>query len=126
MPGGRRSELEQRPPAARLGVRELGVLVVPRHLQEALLHAVVEVGAAEDELAEPVDERLAVDERDPFPVADEVRAERAPGLGDATVRRQLDEVGDLVLSRSFVATRPSLTAAAPTRSSKSRAPNEKR
>ncbi len=57
----------------------------------------VEVRAAEDELAEPVDERLAVDQRDSLPVPDEVRAERAARLCDAPVGRQLDEVGDLVL-----------------------------
>ena len=56
------------------GTRNPTLLVVPGHLEEALLDAVVEPGAAEHELAEPVDERLAVDERHALPVADEVRS----------------------------------------------------
>ena len=57
----------------------------------------VEIGAAEHELAQPVDEGFPVHEREPLPVAHEVRAERAPGLGDPAVRGELDEVADLVL-----------------------------
>ena len=77
----------------RLRVGELAALVVPRDLEQALLDAMVEVRAAEDELAEPVDERLAVDEREALPVANEVRPERAARLGDAPVGGELDEVG---------------------------------
>ena len=96
VPGGRRRQLEQRPAAPRLGVRELAAVLVPGDLEQPLLDAVVEVGTAEDELAQPVDERLPVDERQTLPVPDEVRAERASRLGDAAVGRQLDEVGDLL------------------------------
>ena len=59
MPGRHGRELEQGPVAARVAVRELGFLVVPVHLEQPLLDAMVEPGAAEDELAQPVDERLA-------------------------------------------------------------------
>ena len=97
VPGRRRGELEQRAAALRLRVGELAALVVPGDLEQALLHAVVEVRAAEHELAEPVDERLAVDEREALPVADEVRPERAARLRDPAVRGELDEVGDLVV-----------------------------
>src|SRR3990170_325436 len=47
----------------------------------------------DDERAEPVDERLALDERDPLPVADDVGAEPAARVRDAAVGGQLDEVG---------------------------------
>src|SRR5687768_6616791 len=47
-------ELEQRTAAARLRVAEVGALLVPGDLQQTLLHAMVEPGAAEDELAQPV------------------------------------------------------------------------
>ncbi len=97
MPGRHRRELEQRAAAARVAVGELGAVVVPDDLEQALLDAVVEPGAAEDELAQPVDERLALDEGDTLPVANEVAAERAAGLVDAALRRQLDEVGRLVV-----------------------------
>ena len=39
------------PAAARVAVRELSRVLVPRHLQQPLLHAVVEPRATEDELA---------------------------------------------------------------------------
>jgi hypothetical protein len=56
----------------------------------------VEPRAAEDQLAEPVDERLALDEREPLPVPDEVAAQVTLRVADDPVRRQLDEVGDLL------------------------------
>ena len=72
-------------------------MLVPRHLEQAFLDTVVEPGAAEDQLAQPVDERLAVDERDALPVADEVAAERASRLLDPALGRELDEVVRLVV-----------------------------
>jgi hypothetical protein len=69
VPARRGEELEQRAAAVRVGEREVLPLVVPVHLEQALLHAVVEPRAAEDELLQPVDERLAADERERVPVA---------------------------------------------------------
>ena len=80
----------------------------------------VEPGAAEDELAQPVDERLALDQDDALPVADEVAAERAARLVDPAVGGELDEVGGLVVVELVRLDRPSFTAAAVTRCSKSR------
>ena len=97
VPGRHGRELEQGAAAARLGVAEVAALLVPRDLEQALLDAVVEPGAAEDELAQPVDERLALEQADALPVADEVAAERAPRLGDPAVRGELDQVGGLLL-----------------------------
>ena len=57
----------------------------------------VEPGAAEDELLQPVDERLALDEGDVLPVANEVAAERAAGLLDRVPLHELDQVGRLVV-----------------------------
>ena len=73
------------------------MLVVPGDLEQPLLDAVVEPGAPEDQLAQPVDERLAVDEGDALPVADDVAAERAARLDDPAVRGELDEIGGLVV-----------------------------
>ena len=63
MPARGGEELEQGAAAVRVGEREVLPLVVPVHLEQSLLHAVVEPRAAKDELLEPVDERLAVSER---------------------------------------------------------------
>ena len=57
----------------------------------------VEPRAAEDELLEPVDERLAADQRERVPVPDEVFAERAAGRLDRVPLDELHEVGGLVL-----------------------------
>src|SRR5207244_12655022 len=76
---------------------ECGGLAGPRHLEQALLHAVVEPRAAEDELPQPVDERLAVDERQALPVADDVAAEPAPRLVDQAPVDELDQIAGLVL-----------------------------
>src|SRR5205814_2887873 len=97
VPGRNGRKLEQGSVAARILVAEVGVLVVPGHLEQPLLHAVVEPRAAEDELAQPVDERLAVDERQALPVADDVAAEPAPRLVDQTAVDELDQVAGLVL-----------------------------
>src|SRR5581483_11049241 len=97
VPARHRRELEQRASAARLGVAEVARVLVPGDLEQALLDAVVEPRAAEDELAQPVDERLAVHERHPLPVPDDVAPERGARLADAPVRGQLDEVAGLVL-----------------------------
>src|SRR5439155_653843 len=66
VPRRHRCQLEQGAAAARIAVAEVGAIVVPGDLEEPFLDAVVEPRAAEDELAQPVDERFAVDERDPF------------------------------------------------------------
>ena len=57
----------------------------------------VEVGAAEDEFAEPVDERLAVVQGDPFPMPHHIAAKRAARLDDATVGRQFHEIEGLLV-----------------------------
>src|SRR5262245_17289561 len=77
-PGRHGRELEERPPALRLGVAEVAGVVDPRHVEEAFLHTVVEPCSAEHELAQPVDERLALLERHALPVSDEVETESAP------------------------------------------------
>ena len=98
VPGRHGRELEQgAPAAARVAVGEVRLVVVPGDLEQAFLDAVVEPGAAEDELAQPVDERLALHERELLPVANEVAAERAPGLPDPPAGGQLDQVGRLVV-----------------------------
>src|SRR5262249_180055 len=83
--------------AARVAVAELAVRVVERDLEQALLDAMVEPGAAEDEAAQPVHQRLAFDERDALPVPDDVAPEPAARLAHDAVRDELDEVGRLVL-----------------------------
>ncbi len=55
-PGRNGSKLEQRPPALGLRIAEVARVVDPRDVEKPFLHAVVEPGAAEDELAQPVDE----------------------------------------------------------------------
>ena len=57
----------------------------------------VEPGAPEHELAQPVDERLSADERQAFPVPDEVEPEAAPRIDDAPVGNELDEIRGLVV-----------------------------
>jgi hypothetical protein len=78
-------------------VGELCVVFVPHDVECAALHLVVEPGAAEDQLAQPVDERLALDERHALPVPDQVPAEPRRGRVDQALRRQRDEVLDLLL-----------------------------
>src|SRR6188768_3429562 len=97
VPRGHGSELEERMVATRVAVAELRLGLVPVHFQQALFDPVVEPGAAEDELAHPVDERLALHERELLPVADEVPAERAARLLDPPVGGELDQVFGLVL-----------------------------
>src|SRR5437773_788496 len=97
VPGRDRRDLEQGALAVRVDVGELAGLVLPGHVESSVLDPVVEPRAAEDELPQPVDERLAADQREVLPVADEVEAEPAAGLGDPAVGRQLDEVGSLLL-----------------------------
>src|SRR5205823_2298581 len=97
VPARHGGELEERTAAARVAVGELGVRLVPDDLEQVLLDAVVEPGAAEDQFAQPVDERLALDERDALPVPDEVPPERAARLVDAPLGGELDEVGGLVV-----------------------------
>src|SRR5262249_51461657 len=90
-------ELQQGTAAVWMLVGELRVGVVPDDLERAALDLVIEPGAAEDELAEPVDERLAADERHPLPVAREVAAESRFRLLDHALRGERDEVGGLLL-----------------------------
>src|SRR5215475_186295 len=106
VPGWRRRELEQRTVAAGLEVRELGGRVVPRHVEPAVLDAGIEPGAAEDELAQPVDERLAVHERQPLPVAHQIAPELAARLFDQPVGRELDEVVCLLVVELVVDDQP--------------------
>jgi hypothetical protein len=96
VPGRDGSELEESPPASGIAVAEVGSGVVPGDLQQALLDAVIQPRAPEHDLLDPVDERLPVDDGQPFPVADEIRTERAPRLVDAPVGRELDEIRGLV------------------------------
>src|SRR6476469_9006240 len=77
-------------------VRELRLAVVPDDVERAALHLVVEPGAAEDQLAQPVDERLTVDERHALPVPYQVPPEPGRGRGDHALRRQRDEILDLL------------------------------
>jgi hypothetical protein len=51
VPGGHRSKLEQGAVALRVPVAELRHLIVPRDLEQVLLHPLVEPGTTEDELA---------------------------------------------------------------------------
>ena len=97
MPTRGGEEFEQRAAAVRVRVREVLALVVPVDLEQAFLHAMVEPGAAEDELLQPVDERLAAAERERVPVADEVLPERAAGPLDSVALDELDEVCGLFL-----------------------------
>src|SRR5439155_18769640 len=90
-------ELEQGAAAVRIGEGEVLPLVVPIHFEQPLLHAVVEPGAAKDELLEPVDERLTADERELVPVAHEVFTQRAARRLDRITFDELDEIGGLVL-----------------------------
>jgi hypothetical protein len=108
VPGRYWSKFQERTAAPGIPVREVGGVVVPGDLEQALLHAVVEPRAPEDELADPVDERLPVDDRESFPVADEVEPEGAAGLVDAPVRRELDEVGGLFFLELVAAQQPEL------------------
>src|SRR5919198_1461470 len=108
VPGRGWRELEQRACPTRLEVREVGGAVVPGDVQPAVLDAVVEPRAAEDQLPQPVDERLAVDQRKPLPVAHEVAPELAPRLLDHAVGGELDEVFGLVLVQLVVVDQPEL------------------
>src|SRR5205814_436626 len=96
VPARSRQQLEQRTTAVRVVVLEVGVALVERDLELPLLHALVEPGAAEDELLQPVDQRLALDEGDLGPMANEVAAELAAGLLDRVPLGELDQVGRLV------------------------------
>ena len=97
MPGGHRRELEERTPAARLRIAEVAVVLVPRDLQEPFLDPVVEPRAAEHELSQPVDERLALQQAHALPVPHEIAPERTACVGDPPIGRELDEVGGLVV-----------------------------
>ena len=90
-----RSSSSARPPFVSAYVKSW-LCVVPVDLEEPFLDAMVEPRAAEDELLQPVDERLAADERERVPVRDEVLAERAARLRDRVALDELDEVGGLV------------------------------
>ena len=102
VPGRRGRELEQRARPSGLEVREVGGAVVPGDVEAPVLDAVVEPRAAEHELPEPVDERLAVHERQALPVADEVAPELAARFLDQAVGGQLDEILGLLLVELIV------------------------
>ena len=107
MPARHRRELEQGAAAALLRVAEVAGPLVPRHFQQPLLDAVVEPGAAEDELLQPVDERLALDERDVLPVAHQVATEPRASLDDSPVDgKRGDDDRSGVHERSVVAGYP--------------------
>jgi hypothetical protein len=57
----------------------------------------VEPGAAEDELAQPVDQRLPLQQADALPVPHEVTPQRAARLRYAAVGGELDEIGGLLV-----------------------------
>src|SRR3954471_8600912 len=97
MPARRRQQLEQGAAAVRVVVLEVGVALVELDFQLALLHTLVEPGASEDELLQPVDERFALHEGNLGPVANEVAAELAAGLLDSVPLDELDQVGRLVV-----------------------------
>jgi hypothetical protein len=97
VPRGDRRHLEQGAVSTRVDVGELARRVLPGDLEPAVLDPVVEPSAAKNELPEPVDERLAPDEGQVFPVADEVETQAAARLRDPPVGGQLDEVGRLLL-----------------------------
>ena len=97
VPRGDRGELEQRPAPAGMLVGELGLLLLPDHLERAALDLMIEPGAAEDQLAQPVDERLALDQRDALPVAREVAAEARLRPVDQALRGKCDEVARLLV-----------------------------
>src|SRR5439155_14515858 len=97
VPARRRQQLEQRAAAVGIAVGEIRDLLVEANLELPVLDPVVEPGPAEHELLQPVHERLAVDEGDLVPVANEVPAERAAGLLDRVPLHELDQVGRLVV-----------------------------
>src|SRR5215831_10931648 len=96
VPGGNGHELDERSLALRVCVSEITGVLDPGHVEQSFLHPVVEPRTTEDELAQPVDERFPVDERESLPVTNDVQAESAPRLVDATVRNELDQVVHLV------------------------------
>ena len=68
----------------------------------------IQPGAAEDELPQPVDERLALDERHALPVPHEVAAEAAAGLRDHPVGGKLHEILGLLLVELVPVEQPEL------------------
>src|SRR5207248_2315620 len=83
-------ELEQRAAAARVAIAEVAAVLVPRDFEQPLLDTVVEPRSTEDELAQPVDERLAFNEGNALPVPNQVAAEPAPRFFDQPVGGELD------------------------------------
>jgi hypothetical protein len=97
VPGGNGREFEECAAPARIAIAELGAPLVPGDLEQVLLDAVVEPGAAKDQLSEPIHERFVAHDGEPLPVADEVVAKLAARVGDPSVSCQLDEIAGLVL-----------------------------
>src|SRR5262249_21700092 len=104
----RRQQLEERATAVRVAVREVRRQLVEADLELPFLHPVVEPRAAEDELLEPVDEGLALDEGDLVPAANDVAAERAAGLEHSVPLDELDQVGRLVVVELVLREEPEL------------------
>src|SRR5262249_28681670 len=102
VPGGDGQELEQRPVTTRIAVGELRRLLVPVDLEHPLFDAVVEPCTSEDELPQPVHERLAARQRDVLPVPHQIAAETAARVRDAAVRSELDQVGRLLVVQVVV------------------------
>jgi single-stranded-DNA-specific exonuclease RecJ len=97
VPGRHGGQLEECAAAARVAVAEVRLVFVPGDLEQVLLDAVVEPGAAKDQFSEPVDERFVPDDGNAFPVPDEVAAEGASGFGDMAMRGELDEIARFLL-----------------------------
>jgi len=106
VPRRHRRQLEQRAAAARLRVAEVAVLLVPCDLEQSFFDPVVEPSAPEDELAQPVDERLALEQANALPVPHEIPAEGAARVGDPAVGRELDKIGRLLLVEVVRADQP--------------------
>src|ERR1700712_2620307 len=89
-------ELDELGAAVGLDVAEgLGALVED-DVELALLDALVEPGAAEDEAADPVDEAAVGGTDQVLPVLVDVFPEGGAGLGDLTADGEVEEVVDLL------------------------------
>ena len=77
-------------------VGELSLSLVPTHLKSAPLHLMIKPRATEHQLAKPVDKRLAANERHTLPVAAHIPAKTRLGLRKEALRRNRDEIGDLL------------------------------
>src|SRR5918997_1776784 len=95
-------ELDQLEVAIRLGVPEGVGVLVEDHLELALHHALVEPGAAEDEPADPVDERALRGAVEVAPAVVDVLAQLGLRLVHLAVDREVHEVLALVVAEGAV------------------------